>query len=364
MKIAIDARIIYTSTGRYVERLLEHLQQIDKKNEYFVLLMKEDYDRWVPQAKNFKKVVADYPPYTFAEQLGFAALLYRLDVDLVHFTMPQHPLTYVKAFVITIHDLTLIEFVNKRSQGRIADIYKNTVKPAAFKQVMKRAVYGAKHIITPTEYVKEQIISLLGCKREKISHTYEAAELLAAKPKAYEPMKDRKFILYVGNAYPYKNLERLVDAFAKQKDKDLNLVLAGKPDYFYNQLEKYVKQRKYKRIHFAGFVPDAELAWLYKNASLYVFPSLSEGFGLPGVEAMVYGLPVASSTATCLPEVYGDAAVYFDPEDTADMADVIGMTLNSQIHLRELKKRGLAKAGEYSWRRMAEQTLEIYKNSA
>lgn len=327
MKIVIDARILYTSTGRYVERLLEHLRDLDSENEYIVLLLDKDFDRWTPKSERFTKVIADFNPYTIAEQTSFLRLLNQLKPDLVHFTMPQHPILYIRPFVITIHDLTLIDFINPRLEGTIKDFYKQKVKPAAFSHVMRHATKASQHVITPTNFVRQQLIDRYHADPNKVTFTLESADPLAAKPTSYAPMKDKRFLLYVGNAYPYKNLERLIDAFTKQDDPDLHLVLAGKKEYFYEQLEKYVATKQIANVHFGGFVPDAELAWLYQNAELYVFPSLSEGFGLPGAEAMLYGLPLASSNATCLPEVYGDAAVYFNPQDTADMARVIKDTL-------------------------------------
>ncbi len=140
-------------------------------------------------------------------------------------------------------------------------------------------------------------------------------------------------------------------------------MLSGKKEYFYSTLEQSIKGRELKNIHVSGIVSDQVANWLYAHAQLFVWPSLSEGFGLPGIEAMLHGLPVASSNATCLPEVYGDAAIYFDPLNTAEMASVIKNTLNNPALLRDLSAKGKQKAATYSWRRMAEQTLGIYQNA-
>jgi glycosyltransferase involved in cell wall biosynthesis len=111
---------------------------------------------------------------------------------------------------------------------------------------------------------------------------------------------------------------------------------------------------------FTDFINEGELRWLYEHSAAYVFPSLSEGFGLPGLEAMIHGTPVVSSDATCLPEVYGDAAHYFDPRDVRDMAAKISDVLTDSKLRQDLIKKGTAQAAKYSWQRMAEQTLEIY----
>ena len=150
----------------------------------------------------------------------------------------------------------------------------------------------------------------------------------------------KPYILYVGNDYPHKNLERLKLAFDKL-NKEYNL--------------------DYQLVLITKFVSEEELDKLYKNASLYVFPSLSEGFGLPPLEAMARGLPVVSSNATCLPEILGDAAIYFNPLDVGGMAEVIKKTLSSDRVRKALIQKGFKQIKKYSWQKMAEKTLDVYK---
>ncbi|HEY2135337.1 MAG TPA: glycosyltransferase family 1 protein [Xanthobacteraceae bacterium] len=360
-RIAIDARIIYTSTGRYVERLIEYLQQLDHDNEYLVLLRQADYDRWHAKAPNFRKVVADHRPYTFGEQIQFAAQLRSLRADLVHFTAPQQPILYRGRHVTTIHDLTTIDFINPRKQSFLKSIYRDRVKPLAFRMLMWVAAHESVEIITPTEYVRQQVIVRLRADPARVTYTYEAAEPLAHSAEPIASLAGSDFILYVGTAHTHKNLPRLLDAAAGLEQ--VILVLAGKSDYFYEQVQQYIADRGYANIHYLGFVSDSQLAWLYQNAKLYVFPSLSEGFGLPGLEAMVYGVPVASSNATCLPEVYGKAAEYFDPVRVDDIRATLGRLVTDPKRLAEMKQAGLDHAKQYSWRRMAEQTLAVYQKA-
>jgi glycosyltransferase involved in cell wall biosynthesis len=147
----------------------------------------------------------------------------------------------------------------------------------------------------------------------------------------------RKYILYVGNDYPHKNLDRLKSAFKK-----LNL--------------------DYELILVTEFVSDKELDKLYKNASLYIQPSLCEGFGLPPLEAMARGVPVACSNTACLPEVLGEAAIYFDPLDINDIAEKMRSILLNEGTKKALIKKGFEQVKKYSWDKMAKQTLELYKN--
>jgi glycosyltransferase involved in cell wall biosynthesis len=143
----------------------------------------------------------------------------------------------------------------------------------------------------------------------------------------------------------------------------LHLVLAGKREYYYEQLEKYAQASGVEGVKFTGFVTDEELKWLYENAEAYVSPSLSEGFGLPGLEAMVHGLPVVSSNASCLPEIHGDAALYFDPNNADDIASKINEVLSSEGLRKNLISKGYEQTKKFSWGKMARQTLEIYQKA-
>ena len=363
MKIVIDARLLKTSTGRYIERLLLHLQDIDKDSQYIVLLAEKDKDAWSPKADNFQVATSSAPPYTFREQLLLPLQLWRMKADIVHFTMQSFPLLYMGRFVVTIHDLTQVRFVDRRDHTGLRAWYKYTLKPKFFRWFIRRAAKRADHIITPTKFVKEDVASYTKVDEGKISFTHEAAEEFKAEPKVFEPVKEKPFLVYVGNPFPHKNLWRLVEAFSKLQT-DHWLVLAGTRSAAYEALEAYTKEQGIDNVLIPGFADDGQLMWLYENATCYVFPSLSEGFGLPGLEAMIYGLPVVSSDATCLPEVYDDAALYFDPHDTDDMAEKISRILEDEDLRNTLRQRGFERVKQFSWRRMAQETLEIYKDSS
>lgn len=171
--------------------------------------------------------------------------------------------------------------------------------------------------------------------------------------------------MYVGRPTPHKNLERLIEAYAllRGQHPNLKLVLVGKTDANYQRIAASVEAQGIPGVVFAGFVSEGQMRWLYEHCAAYVFPSLSEGFGLPALEAMVHGAPVVSSDATCLPEIYGDAAHYFDPLSVESMTDAINEVLTDKKLSTELIKRGGHQASQYSWQRMAEQTLAIYNQA-
>ena len=287
--------------------------------------------------------------------------------DLVHFTNFNFPVAYGGKFVITIHDLTLLHFRNLRNSIARKAYYmlkEQVMRNVVLKQGMKKADV----VIVPSEYVKEDVANTFKVRRNKIAVTYEAADTEFSRGRINLEKKgiNKPYILYVGNAYPHKNLERMIIAFGKLITEyllDYQLVIAGKKDSFHKNLEEAVTEAGLQdRVIFTGFVTDQELAGLYKSAKLYVFPSLSEGFGLPPLEAMAHDLPVASSNATCMPEILGDAAVYFDPKRVDDMAKAMLMILTDQKLSEALIKKGRAQVKKYSWKKTALATLDIYNN--
>lgn len=356
MHIAIDARIINSSTGRYVERLVTYLQDVDTENEYSILVPTKDKDFWKPRNANFTVRTVDFDNYSFAEQLGFKKYLKKLNADLVHFCMPQQPLSYKGKKVTTFHDLTLLNTYNSDKNWFIFH-----AKQKVGKYVFKKVAEDNNELIAISEFTKNELIEFAPIAAEKTTLIYEASDVSQIPPKKYD-LPFKQYILYVGSQSDYKNIKRLGDAhqILLAKYPDLGLVLAGSKNASALKNEAYFNERKYKNIHFTGFVSDPELSWLYTHAQAYVFPSLMEGFGLPGLEAMGYGTPVVSSKASCLPEVYGQAAHYFDPTDTSDMAEAIDQVLSDDKIRTRLSKAGYKQIKKYSWKKMAKETHAVY----
>lgn len=358
-KIVIDARELRTSSGRYVERLLHYLQIADNdlSHRYLVLLKPRDMETWEPSSKRFTKIACPYKEFTFAEQIGLLIQLVRMQPDLVHFSYAQQPILYQGKVVTTMHDLTTLRFENPAKNPLIFGL-----KQEIYRWVNYIAAHKSKAVIVPSEYVKDDVARAMRANSRKITVTYEAGDTINAKPVAMTDLADKQFIMYVGRPQPHKNLTRLIEAYSllKQTMPDLHLVLAGKEDSLFKRHQRAVEQLGVPDVHFTGFVSDGQLRWLYEQCAAYVFPSLSEGFGLPGLEAMAHGAPVVSSNATCLPEIYGDAARYFDPLDVEAMAAAIKTVLTKPDLRKDLVRAGHKQVAKYSWTRMAEQTLAIY----
>jgi len=356
-KIVIDARELRTSTGRYIERLLHYLPAIDHDNDYVVLLKPKDIAGWRTKSEHWQVVECPHDEFSFDEQIGFKRQLDRLKPDLVHFGMVQQPVFYRGKVVTTIHDLTTVRFDNPAKNKVVFKL-----KQSIYKEVIRRAARKSAAVITPSEFVKADVVQFTGVSPTKISVTHEAADAILASPTALPSLQNKQFIMYVGRPTPHKNLERLIEAFTllRANHPALHLVLAGKTDANYQRTAALVHAQGTTNVIFTDFVSEGELRWLYEHCAAYVFPSLSEGFGLPGLEAMQHGAPVVSSNATCLPEVYGDAAHYFDPLSVPAMADAINEVVTDQALRARLIAAGHAQVATYSWKRMAEQTLAVY----
>lgn len=363
MKILVDARELRTSSGRYVERLLHYLQQIDHDHDYVVLLKPQDMAGWQVTNPRFIKKPCPYKEFTFSEQTKLLRQINDLAPDLVHFPFVQQPVLYRGPVVTTIQDLTTIRFRNPTKQWLVY-----TAKQQVYKWVNKYVARKSKALITPTKFVKKDIAQYARVPLKKITVTYEAADEIPGSP-ALLPrhnLQNSKFIMYLGRPLPHKNLWRLIEAHAllRHKYPTLRLVLAGKKDAMYDLIEERArKEGLLSGLVFTGFVSEAELKWLYMHCSAYVFPSLSEGFGLPPLEAMLNGAVVASSNATCLPEVNGSAAHYFDPLDVQDIAAKISELLDDPELRKKLVAVGRKQAAKYSWKRMATQTLAVYNKA-
>jgi glycosyltransferase involved in cell wall biosynthesis len=359
-KLVIDARQSGETTGRYIDKLIEYLYKLNPPYEITVITKphREEYFKTI--APKFKVVIANFKEFTFDEQIAFKKHIESLQPDLVHFGMVQQPIRYKGKVVTTMHDLTTLQF-------RFLNPAKNRAilkaKQVVYARVNKTVARKSLAIFTPSEYVKDDVVNYTHVKPDKITVTYESADKIEDKLEVVPSLKGKRFIMYIGRPLFHKNLPRLIEAFnlIKTTDPDLVLVLAGKKDILYSRVEEDVKTKGVDNIEFTGFVSEGQLRWLYENCQAYVFPSLSEGFGLPGVEAMIHGAPVVSSNYTCLPEVFGEAAEYFDPMNVEDIASAIKRVINDETLRKKLITAGYKQVAKYSWERMTKQTLAVYK---
>lgn len=361
MKIGIDCRLWdETGVGRYIRNLVLNLQQLDRKNDYTLFVLSKDYDKFKIQNSKFKIAKADVKWHSFEEQIKFPQILNREDLDLMHFSYFSVPIFYNRPFVVTIHDLIVNHFPTGHASTLPGPIY--NFKRLAYKFVLNQAAKKAKKIIAVSNATKQDVIDNLEINKDKITVTYEGVEQKLVVSSQKLAVKG-KYFLYVGNAYPHKNLERLLEAF-KMLDLDVNLVFIGKDDYFYKRLKNKSQEMGLSdKIVFKQNITDEELSGLYKNALALVFPSLMEGFGLPSLEAMANKCLVLASNIPALKEVCGDAAIYFDPYSVNDMIRKIKEVYsNNAYHYSDKKEKGLERVKKFSWQKMAKETLKIYES--
>jgi glycosyltransferase involved in cell wall biosynthesis len=374
MRIGIDARFYgpeHTGLGRYVTNLVNNLLKQDKKNSYVLFVSKEHSTDFKP-GPNLKIVTVNVPIYSFSEQIFLPIVYLKEKLDLLHVPHFNAPIFYPKKFIITLHDLIKHTSRGKDTTTRSPAIYwlKRLGYTIEFWFLSRRA----KAIIAPTNFVKDDVVKNLKINGEKVFVTYEASDGKIKKQTLTPKDKNKiltkynlsqPFVVYTGNVYPHKNIDLLIDgilAHNKKKEVDLNLAIACARSVFYKRIEdKIAKLKAQKYIKLLGFVDDSELGKLYSLALCLVHPSKMEGFGLTGIEAMAAGLPVISSNASCLPEVYGNAALYFDPNSVEDLANMLEKIISSEQLRQELIVKGLAQCKKYSWVKMTKETISVYE---
>ena len=374
MKILIDARMYgleNAGIGRYLINLLGELEKTDKENQYLILLRKKYYDL-LEFPKNWDKYCADFRHYTIAEQFLLPRILKKQRADIVHFPHFNVTVFWRGNFVVTIHDMTIhkqgIEATNLPMP-----LY--FLKKILYRYVFKQAMLRSKAILTPSATTKSELLDYFNIKKEKITVIYEGYKKdfgLDGVPvgeinilSKYN-LLNKDYFFYVGNAYPHKNLERAIKSVIdvnENRKVNVQFVIAGLKDSFIGRLEKITDKYKGKKyIKIIGFVSDLELAILYKHSLGFLYPSLSEGFGLQGLEAISCGTIILCSNIPIFREIYQGHAFYFDPKDTGS----ISSTLYSVAIMNRVDKNKYIKSAQdfikkYSWQKMASETLKVYE---
>ncbi len=373
-RIGIDARFLGpegTGIGRYVEKLLENLEELDGQNEYFVFLRKNNFPLYNPKNKNFIKITADAHWYSVKEQTLLPAVLNKLKLDLVHFPHFNIPLLYQGKFVVTIHDLTKSKFGQKASGKKLKPVY--WTKHQVYNFTLHQALNRAEKIIVPSEFVKKEILNMDKINPEKIEVTYEAADTFVDSnfspsegkvKEIYNKFSIREpFILYVGNTYDYKNVDIIVEALLKI-DQSIKFVCVSARNPSTEKLIRKTESLGVRdRLILTDYLSDDDLQILYSKALCFVFPSLSEGFGLPGLEAMAALCPVVAAKSSSLPEIYGEAAIYFDPKSVNSLATEVTSLFKNSTQRAKMKSLGLKKVQQYYWKETDTKTLKIYNES-
>jgi glycosyltransferase involved in cell wall biosynthesis len=286
-------------------------------------------------------------------------------LDLLHIPYFSIPVLYPRKYIITLHDLTVLHVDTGRASTLPGPLYR--LKKAGFRMVMSVGLNSAKSIIAVSQATKSEIIDHFHISADKISVTYEGVDrnIDGSSGRNTEPVIPKPYFLYVGNAYPHKNLEMLLTAFKQFQyriGRKFRLVLVGRHDIFYQRLVNLAGTLEVSdRVTFFGEANDMQLANLYSHATAFIFPSLMEGFGLPALEAAACGCPLILSDIPVFHELVGTRAIYFDPRSSDGLTDLL-------VRFVSQKVSGKSESGSidprFNWEKLARDTLKIYENCA
>jgi glycosyltransferase involved in cell wall biosynthesis len=321
--------------------------------------------------KNWKKILVDYQHYSLNEQIYLPGIIKKENPDLVHFPHFNVPYYINSPFVVTIHDMLMHK--QKGIKATTLNPVNYFIKRLGYKKVFEIAVKKSLKVIVPTQAVKTELESYYKINPQKLVVTNEGVdEEITKNQKGHINIQKRfgivgNYFLYVGNSYPHKNLERAIKAtilLNKNVSQKVSLVIVSARSVFIQRLETMVKNQKAKSlITIIPFVTDAELAQLYRGSVGYLFPSLSEGFGLPGLEALAIGTILVASDIPVFKEVYADNVIYFDPLSETEILKAMKKCLSLSSGQREQQiKKGQLFVKRYSWVKMAKETLKVYES--
>jgi len=371
LKIAVDVRdlrLAKTGTRTYLEELCAEFKKLENDDLRFCFL-----DTSIPVYTGSNKLLklTEHARYQLWKQLVLPLKAFFNKCDVVFCTDNFVPLVHLGYQTIPVfHDAFFFE--TPQNYGRLwLWLYKKTAIPAA-----KRSSF----VITPSAWAKKQINHYTGIGNEKLVVIPEGPKTLTDNLDANDAdqllksfsLTPKSYLLHVGSMFKRKNIPALIQAFAEIKASGypgLKLVLAGptpstQTDTDYQQIIDAIAEAKLQQdVIITGYLSNAQLGLLYKNALVYVFPSFNEGFGIPVLEAFSYGLPVLVANNTCLPEIGGNAILSFDPFDTDDISTKIKMVLDDEQLRDELSSKGIERLKLFSWHNTALQLIEVFRKA-
>jgi glycosyltransferase involved in cell wall biosynthesis len=370
VNIGLDLRLYgfkHGGIGRYCKELFPRILAMDKQNTYFLFVNEKEREELQADLKqpanNVQIIPCNIRHYSLGEQLSFYRVLNKYNLDLVHFPNFNVPILYKKPFVVTIHDM-----VHHKIGGAKKS---HLVHFMAYKKVIENAGQKAKKVITVSQASKKDIADYLQLPPEKIQVIYEGNSL---KTEVEQTLVDRvkksylisrPYFLFVGVLERKKNIVNLTrgfDYFLQKYKANMDLVIVGKTDSHYPEIKHHALDIKHSNhLVFTSAVDDWELRALYKGAYAFISASLHEGFGLPGVEALGFGLPLLVSNISVFNEIYDNAALYFNPLDPEDIGEKLNLLVRDGQFYEQFSQKSFERAQLFDWNKAAQETLGIYK---
>ncbi len=364
--IVIDARLFglaHAGIGRYIHNLITHLSLLDHHTRY--TLITSPTTQLPSLSRNFSSVSTPAKHYSLKEQLLIPQLLHHLQPNLVHFPHFNVPISLRIPFIVTIHDLLWSEKIGFQATTLNPLVY--ALKYVGYRLTIQNTITNSQAILAPTKFVQQKIAGHFPHSAIKIHVTPEAADqIYFTKPSRSKKILAQyhlttPFIIYTGSLYPHKNINSVIDTLPRLDH--FTLAIASSRNVFLERTQKYVKAKRLSpHVKFLGFVPDPDLVKLYHHALALIQPSLSEGFGLTGLEAMAAGLPVICSDINVMREVYGQSAVYTDTTSPSALASVINALATNPQRRSSIAQKSRTQAAKYSWKSLTQKTLSIYRS--
>ena len=383
LRVAIDVRRIGDfGIGTHIRNLGHALDRLDRENHYLLVTNEPSAPALAALGENFERVHFNPPQHSLARRAAFAWFLRRLRADVYHVPLNTVPLAMPRPYIVTVHDMSSLIYPERRARGMHLWRY-------------ERGLRRANRVIAVSEATRRDIEDVLGIPSDRIQVIYNAPDpafrraerpaiacLGADTETRYPPEMENTlnryqinfpFLLYAGTIRPQKNIPRMIEAFSIVRQElennpiyhGLKLIIIGDEISRAPEVRRAVIQSRVEHaVRFLGFVPLDTLRVFYQAASVFVFPSLYEGFGLPPLEAMACGTPVVSSALSSLPEVVGDAALIVNPENVFDIARGVREALLDQTLRDTLVERGFAQVRRFDWLRTARAVADAYREAA
>lgn len=371
-RIGIEAQRIFRKKKHGMDmvalELIRNLQQVDKKNEYFIYVKEDEDNEVVLATDNFNIVKIPSSPYPYWEQVLLPEYAKKNNIDILHCTSNTAPLSIKSKLVLTLHDIIYLEKINF-TKGTPYQIMGNFYRRWNVPKVVKKA----SQIITVSDFEKNTIQSYFGYNNEKVKTIYngvgkhfkkieDAEELRKIKQKYSLP---DSFIFYLGNTDPKKNVSGVLKALSilkkKGRLKTKLLMLDIDRNFLQQQLSNIGDTSLLDDLEFCGYVPNKDLPAIYSQADMFLYPSLRESFGIPILEAMACGVAVITSNTSSMPEIALDCAEYCNPFDAESIAAAIDLFQENKELKKQMALKGLDRANLFSWTNNAKQTLDIYE---
>ena len=343
----------------YALNILEYFYKVANEATQFVVYLKKDPLPDLPKENKYFKYKIISGKFLWSQIFLPIYLFLNRDIDI--YFSPAHYLPHFCPVpqIVTIHDLAYLYFPEDFTKKDLWQL----------KNWTKFSIKKTSRIIAVSKTTKKDIVKNYGVDETKVSVVYNGFEKQFNKLEIRNSnlnknlkLEIRNYILFVGTIQPRKNLEVLIDAFDKfsQINKDFKLVIVGKKGWLYKSIFEKVKTLNLEnKVIFTGHISDQELIWYYKNAFCLALPSLYEGFGIPVLEAMSYDCPTIVSMTSSLPEVGGDASLYFDPKNSDDLLEKLKTLYNNNELRKELISKGRQRIKDFSWEKCGKETLDV-----